>query len=150
MKLAEALIERAETKRQIQQIVVRMKKNAQVQEGDEPAENVAELYTVYESMMEKLETLIIRINKTNSETLLDGISLADAIAKRDCVKAKISANREVLESATAKATRYSNSEIKYVRTVDVAKTQRVIDDYSKQYRELDTKIQARNWDTELL
>jgi len=150
MKLAEALIERADLKRQIQQIVARMKKNAQMQEGDEPDEDVAELYTAYESMMAKLETLIIRINKTNSETQLDGISITNAIAKRDCVKAIISANREIVDAATSRRIRLRGSEIKFVRTVDVAKVERVIADYSKQYRVLDTKIQASNWEAELL
>ena len=150
MKLAEALIERADLKARIEQIVSRMKENALIQEGDTPAEDVAELGNIYESMMSELEGLIVRINKTNAETLLDDISLADVIAKRDCLKAKISAYRAVKESSLTRRDRYSSSEIKYVRTTDIAKLQRMIDDYSKQYRELDTKIQERNWTAELL
>ena len=150
MKLAEALIERADLKTQIAQIVSRMKENALVQEGDSPGEDVAELLNMYETAMSSLETLIIRINKTNSETALDEISLADAIARRDCLKAKISAYRAVKEASLARRDRYSGSEIKYVRTTDIAGLQRVIDDYSKQYRELDTRIQARNWSADLL
>lgn len=150
MKLAEALIERADFKARIEQIVSRMKENALIQEGDKPAEDVAELGNMYESMMSELEGLIIRINKTNAETLLEDTSLVDAIAKRDCLKAKISAYRTVRESSLTRRDRYSSLEIKYVRTTDISKLQRIIDDYSRQYRELDTKIQERNWTVELL
>ena len=150
MKLAEALIERADLKARIEQIVSRMKENALVQEGDPPAEDVAGLGSIYESMMAELETLIVRINKTNGQTMLDDISLAEAIAKRDCLKAKISAYRAVKEYSLTRRDRYSSSEIKYVRTTDITKLQCMIDDYSKQYRELDTKIQERNWSAELL
>ena len=152
MKLAEALIERADLKAQVAQLANRMENNALVQEGDEPAENVEELFGMYESKMQALEGLIIRINKTNSETEIGNVSLAEAIAKRDCLKAKITLYRKVREASlnTRQRDRYTRSEIKYVRTVDVAKLQRMIDDYSKQYRELDTKIQERNWSAELL
>lgn len=150
MKLAQALIERADLKTRISQVVRRMEENALVQEGDKPAEDVSELGNIYESMMGELETLIIRINKTNAETLLLNMNLADAIAKRDCLKSKISAYRSVKESSLTRRDRYSSSEIKYVRTTDISKLQRMVDDYSRQYRELDTKIQERNWTAELL
>ena len=150
MKLAEALIERADLKKQIEQIIKRMKDDARIQEGDSPTEDINDLLSVYESMTGKLEELIIRINKTNGAVMLDDISLADAIAKRDCLKARITAYRAVREAALAKPDRYTRNEIKYVRTVDIAKLQRFIDDYSKRYRELDTRIQERNWTAELL
>jgi len=150
MKLAEALIERKDLKAKIDQIIARMKESALVQEGDTPAEDVTELNEVYLSMMASLETLIIRINKTNSQTMLDDLSLADAITKRDCLKAKIAAKQSVRGTSIVKRDRYSRAEIKYVRTVDIAKLQSIIDDYSRQYRELDTKIQARNWTADLL
>ena len=150
MKLAEALIERADLKTRTEQVVNRMKENALVQDGDAPAEDVTALGNMYESMMATLEGLIIRINRTNSQTMLGDISLADAIAMRDCLKAKIAAYRRVKDSSLRKPDRYSQTEIKYVRTTDVAMTQRMIDDYSKQYRELDMKIQERNWAAELL
>ena len=150
MKLAEALIQRADIKVQIQQIVDRMKENVLIQEGDTPAEEVNELSAMYESMMETMEKLILKINRTNADTMLDDISLADAIAKRDCLKAKISAYRAVKEASLVKHSRYSISEIKYERTIDVTELQSKVDGYSRQYRELDTRIQERNWTTDLL
>ena len=94
MKLAEALIKRADLKTHIAQITSRMTENVLVQEGDEPDEDVAELQILYESAMTDLEQIIIRINKTNNETVLDAdCSLASAIAKRDCIKSKITDSR---------------------------------------------------------
>ena len=150
MKLAEALIGRADLKARIEQIVSRMKENALIQEGDEPVEDVAGLIDLYESIMDQLEELTIRINKTNTEITLTDTSLADAIAKRDCLKARISVYRRLKEASLIKHDRYSGMEIRYVRTTDVVKLQRMIDDYSKQYRELDMKIQERNWTVDLM
>ena len=154
MKLAEALIERADLKAQISQIVARMIENTVIQEGDEPAEDIAVLLSMYDTMMAKQEELIICINKTNSTTVLslnnEDISLAEAIAKRDCMKSKITTIRKVRESSMTRRDRWSGSEIKYVRTVDIAKLQAMIDDYSRRYRELDTKIQTQNWATDLV
>jgi seryl-tRNA synthetase len=89
MKLAEALIKRADLKNRIAQISSRMTENVLVMEGDELDEDIAELQMQYDSAMNELEEVIIRINKTNNETLLDGeTSLAAAITKRDCVNLK--------------------------------------------------------------
>ena len=88
--------------------------------------------------------------KTNNQTMLGKQNLAEAITKRDSIKARIAARRSVREAAVRKSRRHSRNEVKDVRTVDIVKLQQVIDDYSKQYRELDIKIQERNWLVELL
>lgn len=62
---------------------------------------------------------------------------------------KISTLREVLESANVRSDRYSRNEIKFVRTIDVGKLQKQIDDLSKELRELDVKLQQANWSTDL-
>ena len=66
MKLAEALIERAELQKKNAQLYQRIERNALVQEGDAPAEEPAELMAEYEGNMERLLLLIRRINATNS------------------------------------------------------------------------------------
>ena len=150
MKLAEALIERADLQHKIGQIENRMEVNAKVQEGDKPAESVDELIPLFEKSMDELELLITRINKTNSNTTFEGMTLSDAITKRDNLKSKIRAYRSLHETATFSRDRYSAQEIKYVRCVDVAKLQKIIDDLSKDYRELDTKMQGLNWTVDLM
>ena len=57
MKLAEALQERADLNRQIQQLRCRMLNNAVVQEGEAPAEDPAQLTEELESCLKRLEYL---------------------------------------------------------------------------------------------
>ncbi|WP_323746837.1 DIP1984 family protein [Corynebacterium sp. Marseille-P8863] len=56
----------------------------------------------------------------------------------------------VADAASARAARYSASEVRYVSTVDVGQLHAMADKTAKEYRELDTKIQQLNWSTELL
>lgn len=46
--------------------------------------------------------------------------------------------------------RYSSTEIKFVRCIDAKQLQDTINQLSKQYRELDTKLQGINWTIDLL
>ena len=149
MKLAEALIERKNLKTRIDQIVERMKENVLVEEGDTPDEDIIELSKTYESMINRFETLVNRINKTNHEMMLDHMTIAEAIAKRDCYKLKISTHQKVKDAVTAKKRGYI-SQTKYTRMIDVAEYQKKIDELSRSYRELDTKIQSLNWTVDLL
>ena len=154
MKLAEALIKRADLKSRIAQIISRMTENALIEEGEDPDEDMIEFQSIYDFSMKELEELIVRINKTNNEIMLDDISIAAAIAKRDCLKSKISAYRSLREAATKKPRRYDRYEnsvyVKYIRTVEIVTLQKTIDDLSRQLRELDTRIQGCNWNADLL
>jgi hypothetical protein len=150
MKLAEALIERADLKTKISQIERRMETNTKVQEGDEPAESIDMLILQYESLMDDLENLIIRINKTNSTALFDDRTMAEAIGQRDNLKSKIRSYMNLRDSASFTHDRYSNTEIKYVRCINVKDLQYKIDALSRTYRELDTKLQGLNWTIDLI
>ena len=150
MKLAEALIQRSDLQKKIAQLESRMKQNAKVQEGDEPSEDVEELLKQYNVLMDELEVLILKINKTNNATSFGDVSLAEAITKRDCLKNKIRCLRELIESTTISMDRYSRCEIKFVRCVDVNKLQGTIDRLSKEFRELDVRMQGLNWTIDVM
>lgn len=150
MTLAEALIQRADLKKRIAQLESRMAANVKVQEGDEPAEDIDALIAEYEQLMAGLEELVIRINRTNHATPFAEGTMADAIAKRDALKAKIRAYRSLHEEASATHELYSLKEIRLVRCLDVKELQKRIDQLAKAYRELDTKMQALNWTVDLL
>lgn len=151
MKLAEALIERAEIQKKNGQLISRVKDNTKVQDGDSPSENPEELIAEYDSNMARFLELVQRINRTNSETAFsEEMSIADAIAMRDCLGAKIRAYRDFYESATIRTDRFSHNEIKFVRCVDSKELQRHINELSKKYREIDTALQGINWTVELL
>ncbi|NLL48221.1 MAG: DIP1984 family protein, partial [Firmicutes bacterium] len=128
----------------------RMAANVKVQEGDDPAEDVNVLMTEYERLMTQLEELIVRINKTNHAIDFEDGTIADAIAKRDALKAKIRVFRNLQEEASVTYDRYSTKEIRLVRCVDVRELQKKIDGLAKAYRELDTKLQGLNWTVDLL
>ena len=61
MKLAEALQERADLNRRIQQLQQRLDNNAMVQEGEAPAEDPAELLAELDRCVEELELSLIHI-----------------------------------------------------------------------------------------
>lgn len=95
--------------------------------------------------------LVKKINKTNTLTEFEpGKSLTDVLAERDGLAARLKAYQGLQEAATVRHDRYSYSEIKSKPTINVAELQKKIYQASKQYRELDTKIQAMNWQADLV
>ena len=99
----------------------------------------------------RLEELISAINRTNNSTAVEGgITLSDLLARRDCLKGKLSALRNFLNSASALVRRHSASEIKVKSTVNVRQLQKRVDSLSRDLRELEETIQEKNWTTELL
>ena len=93
MKLAEALIERADLQKRLDQLEDRLQSNALVQDGEEPAEDPVALMAEYVTVSVSLEELITRINLTNAGTDVNGLSLTALIAKRDCLQKRVRAMR---------------------------------------------------------
>ena len=151
MKLANALSQRSELQTRIRQIEVRLNNNAQVQEGEQPAEDPMELLKELEADYARLEELISAINFTNNYTKVDNkVTLADLLARRDCMRRRLSALRNFLSNASALVRRHSASEIKVKSTVNVRQLQKQVDSLSKELRELEETIQEKNWTTELI
>ena len=150
MKLSEALQERADLNRRIEQLRVRLSHNATVQEGESPSEDPKALLLELDGSFARLEELIYRINLTNCKVESDGKTLTQRLAERDCLNAKLGAYRSFLNDASQLATRATRTEIKIVSTVQVASMQKTVDALSANLRKLDTDIQALNWTTELL
>lgn len=69
MKLAQALVERADLQKRLAQLRRRLLLNAKVQEGEMPAEDPKELLRELEGCVSELESLITRINLTNAGVL---------------------------------------------------------------------------------
>ena len=151
MKLAEALIQRADHRKRLDQLRERLVRVARVQEGDEPAEDPAALLAEVERTAAGLTSLIQRINRTNSTTALDdGRTIADALAARDTLQLRHSIIAALVQAAIIKQDRFTKSEVRFQSTVNVAGLQQQADDLAQTYRELDTKIQAANWLVELV
>ncbi|HEY6072366.1 MAG TPA: DIP1984 family protein [Anaerolineales bacterium] len=150
MKLAEALVLRADRKKYVEQLKQRILRNAKVQEGQKPAEDPEALVDEIEKVSEELVDLIQRINRTNSITEFEkGISLSDAIATRDILVLKKSIFRDLAQAATITQDIRTKSEVKFIGTVSVSQIQKRADELAKAHRELDTRIQEMNWKTEL-
>ena len=151
MKIAEALIMRADCQKRIEQLRSRLVNSAKVQEGEEPPENPQTLLVELEATVNELTTLIKKINRTNSQTILeDNLTVSDALAKRDTLSLKRGVYDSLLDAASSQRNRYSRSEIKFVSTVNVVEIQQQVDRLARDYRLLDTKIQQANWTTELV
>ena len=84
MKLAEALITRADYQKRIEQLKKRILMNVKMQEGEQPAEDPNGMLTELQGMMKELTVLIKRINQTNCVRQFDETrTLADVLAERD-------------------------------------------------------------------
>ncbi len=151
MKLAEALILRADRKKRLEVLKERLARAAKVQEGDRPAEDPAALLDEVERAAAELTRLIKQINRTNSSSRLeDGRTIADAIADRDDLRLRYNVLHHLIQAAVIKSDRLTRSEVRYQATVDVAALQQRADDLAQAYRELDTKIQSANWLIDLI
>ena len=151
MKLAEALVLRADIQRKLERLQSRVCADALIQEGDEPAEEPSRLIEEFETLASQLQGLIYRINATNLETRLDsGESVTAALARRDVLQRRLAMFQQLAQAATLKNTRYSASEVRFEPTVNVAEIRSRHDKLAKEHRELDAAIQAVNWKTELL
>jgi hypothetical protein len=153
MKLAEALALRADANRRVEQLRSRITSNARYQEGEEPAEDAAELLSRVGEACAELESLIRRINRTNTSARLGAGTITDAIARRDVLKLRHSVITAAADAAVRDNrgwARQMRSELTYISALPVADLRGQADDVARQIRELDIDIQRTNWEVELL
>ncbi|MDO4626497.1 MAG: DIP1984 family protein [Pasteurellaceae bacterium] len=150
MKLAEALMQRADYQRHLAQLQQRLQQNAKYQESEKPAEDPQELLREYRQVANGLRDLIVKINQRNNQVKLNnGINMVEALAERDRLKAEHSTLIHLAESALPDQDRYSRSEIKIISAVDIKLIRKQADEIAKKHRELDVLIQQANWKEEL-
>ncbi|MBR4161967.1 MAG: DIP1984 family protein [Solobacterium sp.] len=150
MKLAEALQLRADMNRRIEQIVNRLSNNSLHQEGEKPLEDPAVLLKELNETLGELQKMISKINLTNCKTILDGVTMTEKIAERDCLQKKIGIYRTFINEASQGTRRARMSEIRILPSVNVSDLQKQADQLSKELRLLDNRIQETNWKTELI
>lgn len=151
MKLAEALILRADLQKRMEQIRSRLYNNVLTQEGESPSEDPEVLLKEFMDLQKDLTNIIKAINRTNNNTQFNqDMTLSEALVERDAILAKRTILSSAADRASEKQDRYSRSEIKSVSTIDIKKFQKEADKFSKEFREFDTKIQALNWNIDLI
>ena len=146
MKLAEALLLRADLMKKIEHLQNRIVPVLIVSDDKIPQEDPNKLMAQLRKTIQDLETLIIRINKTNNETYIEGEGLLmEALAKRDSLKMLSEKLRNIRYAA-----QINNSGDKNLKTtIDIKKLQIEMDQTGRAFREIDSKIQGINWLTEL-
>jgi len=150
VKLAEALLLRADMQKKLASLRERVARNAVVQDGEKPHEDPNTLIKEAIGLLRDMEKLVAKINKANlSHKLPDGRTLTEAIAMRDMLVQQHSLLQAAIAGSTKEPDRYSAREIKWVATVEVAKLQKQSEDLAKKIREVNGAIQQTNWKVEL-
>lgn len=153
MKLAEALALRSDAMTHVERLRRRAEACARYQEGEEPAESVADLLAQADRVLSRLEDLIGRINKTSAMTAFDDeITLTEAIARRDVLRLRHSVLDSVADAAAGdgmRVFRRTRSELRDLAAVPVTELRTAADDMARQCRDLDVQIQRVNWQADL-
>lgn len=150
MKLAEALIDRADLQKRAAQLEERIVKNMLVQEGEDAPEAPRALLTEFMEVADALQALLPRIHRANlAATLPGGQTLTDALTRRDMLDLRLKVLRRAAATASERQTRYSNSEVRILSAIPARDLQAQADALARERRELDTLIQQSNWLTDL-
>lgn len=152
MKLAEALLHRADLQKRIAALQVRVVANAIYQEGETPAEDSMELLEECLSTQDRLEELVVSINVTNvSATLADGRSVTAALATRETLRGQHSILVRAADAASGdRGHRQMRSELRQLSALPVKELRTRADEVAMRLRALDAQIQQANWEVELL
>lgn len=150
MKLAEALSRRSALIEKSQQLRSRLKDCIKIQEGDEPTEDVDQVIAELDQTLDELRNLIYRINMTNTNAVIDERNLTSLLAERDTLSIRTKTLYDGLKHLTEREERYGRMEVKYVRMINATEFRKIHDQSAARLRELDLKIQALGWSTELI
>lgn len=168
MLLAEALAARKDALKEIEDLRERIATAAvRYEDQDTPVESPAGLVSKLADRLDTLESLSVRINRTNNATRLAfdtrELSLMEAIAFRERLTLEAKAHRaavDAVETALGSASggrrralfgsRRTKDDIREIATIDLAAERSVADGLSETVRRLDLALQQRNWTTELL
>lgn len=155
MKLAEALALRADAVRRVEQLRHRVTDNARYQEGEEPAEDATALLTEADAVLDDLEGLIRRINRTNAAAVIGPQgTMTDALARRDILRKRhallVAAADAAADQGRLGMMRQLRSELKTLTALPVTQLRTRADHIARQIRDLDVRIQQANWEVDLI
>jgi hypothetical protein len=155
VRLGEALAERSDAKRRVEQLRARVVSNARYQEGETPAEDAGRLLVEADEVLDRLEDLVRRINRTNATTPMgDDGTISDALARRDVLRARHAVLTASADAAVGREqhgyVRQMRSELRMLSALDVASVRERADELAREIRLLDIRIQRTNWEVDLL
>jgi hypothetical protein len=152
MNIGEALNRRSDLQTRIAQLQERVRASVLIQEGDEAPESADDLLAEVTSLCDELQRLLAQINHTNATTkLATGETVTEGLARRDVLELRQRTMRNAIQAATNDGLpRYSRSEVRMVRQINVSEIQQRLDAMSKARRDLDNQLQQQNWTTSLV
>lgn len=153
MKLAEALVHRADCQTLIQSLAERIKLLTIVVEGELPVESPEQLLEELDLAIDRLEDLVAKINRTNARTeVRDGLTITDLISRRDACKKRHLTLMEIASAAMPnKRDRIGRIEKVVVKTtISVPELRLKIAQAAKSYRDVDQEIQRLNWQVDII
>ncbi len=146
MKLAEGLLLRADLMKKIEHLQNRIRPVLIISDDKQPQEDPEKLLAQLRQAIQDLETIVVRINKTNNETIVEGEGLLmEALAKRDSLKMLAEKLRTIRYAAQIN----NSGDANLKTTISIKKLQIEMDQTGRAFREIDSKIQEINWLTEL-
>ncbi len=146
MKLAEGLLLRADLMKKIEHLQNRIRPVLIVSDDKQPQEDPEKLLAQLRQAIQDLETIVVRINKTNNETIVEGEGLLmEALAKRDSLKMLAEKLRTIRYAAQIN----NSGDANLKTTISIKKLQIEMDQTGRAFREIDSKIQEINWLTKL-
>ncbi|MFC4604646.1 DIP1984 family protein [Rhodococcus kronopolitis] len=154
MRLAEGLALRGDVTKRVTQLRARIVANARHQEGEQPAEDAVALLAELDLALDELESLIRRVNRTNSRAALGSGTVTDALARRDVLRIRHGAITAAADAASGRDEhgygRQLRSELAFVAAVPVAQLRTTADQVAREIREVDLAVQRVNWEVDLL
>ncbi|MBQ7989700.1 MAG: DIP1984 family protein [Oscillospiraceae bacterium] len=150
MKLAQALQERSDLNRKIEELRRRLGNCLLIQEGEEPPEQPEELIKELDDSTARLGQLIAAINITNCRTEAEGMTLTQIIARKDALHLQLSAYRDMVYTAGSAYQRARGAEIRIIPMVKASVLQKKADEISAEIRRLDGLLQQTNWTADLM
>lgn len=155
MKLGEALVKRSDAAKRLDTLRERAKSSVRFQEGEEPDENVEKILDTAVHTIGELEALTSAINRTNAHhAVADGVTLMDLLAQRGALSSRHSLFHNVAEAAAGGrlstfGVRHMRSELRWLTAIPIPELRKRADKAAKEFRELDTRVQQINWETDL-
>lgn len=169
MLLAEALAAKKDALKEVEGLRERLAAAAvRYEDQDTATEDPTELVAKLDAALDSVESLTVRINKTNNQAQLAfdgrGLSIMEAVALRDRLTLEAKVRRGVVDaieegletkpSGSArgyyKQARRSKDDVRKVIVVDYKTERAAADGLSERVRRLDVALQQLNWTTELV
>ena len=145
MKLAEALLLKSDLRNRVEQLQVRLTKNAQVQEGEIPGENPGELLAELDSLLAEYKNLTVRIYETNQSTVTGAGTLSDLLVQKERLAGNLSQySLMAIQSGYGKKL-FGNGKLS--SSMNLHSTWEKM---TEQLHQLEMTIQKLNWQTDLL